>query len=152
MSVTYQTYMHADLVCMVCARERNSMQTQAHLHMSHLCKLLHATQRSAWLLLLLSEFLFAKPHFQTPHPTPCSCTRASRWAAARDLLWIPSLGPGYDDRKIRPWNAGATREREGGARWVNFTPCNAVPRVQVADGSPCLQAALLVKAALLGLR
>jgi hypothetical protein len=32
-------------------------------------------------------------------------------AAALGLLWAPSVGPGYDDSKIRPWNQGALRER-----------------------------------------
>ena len=37
-------------------------------------------------------------------------------AAERDgLLFVPCVGPGYDDSRIRPWNAAATRPREGGA-------------------------------------
>lgn len=35
-------------------------------------------------------------------------------AAQRGLLFCPSVGPGYDDSKIRPWNAHAFRPREGG--------------------------------------
>ena len=30
---------------------------------------------------------------------------------------MPSVGPGYDDSRIRPWNAAATRAREGGQRY-----------------------------------
>ena len=35
-------------------------------------------------------------------------------ARALGLLLVPSVGPGYDDSKIRPWNSAAIREREGG--------------------------------------
>lgn len=31
------------------------------------------------------------------------------------LRVVPCVGPGYDDSRIRPWNVGATRSREGGA-------------------------------------
>ena len=36
-------------------------------------------------------------------------------AAVSGLLFMPCVGPGYDDTRIRPWNSGATRSREGGA-------------------------------------
>ena len=36
-------------------------------------------------------------------------------ARHRDLLFIPSIGPGYDDTRIRPWNGGNRRSRERGA-------------------------------------
>lgn len=39
-------------------------------------------------------------------------------AAARGLMFIPSVGPGYNDTKIRPWNAAATRSREGGRAYA----------------------------------
>jgi glycoprotein endo-alpha-1,2-mannosidase len=35
-------------------------------------------------------------------------------ASSLGLLLVPSVGPGYDDSKIRPWNAASVREREGG--------------------------------------
>ena len=35
-------------------------------------------------------------------------------ARSRGLLFVPSVGPGYDDSKIRPWNAHNARPREGG--------------------------------------
>lgn len=35
-------------------------------------------------------------------------------ARANKLLFIPSVGPGYIDTRIRPWNTGTTRSREGG--------------------------------------
>ena len=35
-------------------------------------------------------------------------------AAALGLSFVPSVGPGYDDSKIRPWNSHNRRDREGG--------------------------------------
>mmetsp|Transcript_2728 Transcript_2728/g.6300 ORF Transcript_2728/g.6300 Transcript_2728/m.6300 type:complete len:425 (+) Transcript_2728:146-1420(+) len=35
-------------------------------------------------------------------------------ARDRDQYFIPSVGPGYDDTRIRPWNSHNTRDREGG--------------------------------------
>ena len=37
------------------------------------------------------------------------------WAREHGKLWIPSVGPGYDDTRIRPWNAHSTRQRDGTA-------------------------------------
>ncbi|KAL4436928.1 hypothetical protein ABPG75_004067 [Micractinium tetrahymenae] len=48
---------------------------------------------------------------------PSNWPELSRWAREHDKLFIPSVGAGYDDSKIRPWNAAATRDREGGARY-----------------------------------
>ena len=48
---------------------------------------------------------------------PASWPAIARWCEARGLLFFPSLGPGYDDSKIRPWNAAAKRDREGGQRY-----------------------------------
>lgn len=39
-------------------------------------------------------------------------------AAARGLMFVPSVGPGYNDTKIRPWNGAATRSREGGGAFA----------------------------------
>ena len=47
-----------------------------------------------------------------PVSTPlrrCFC----RWAREHHRIFVPSLGPGYHDGKIRPWNMAARREREG---------------------------------------
>jgi hypothetical protein len=35
------------------------------------------------------------------------------FARRHGLLFVPSVGAGYDDEKIRPWNAANTRGREG---------------------------------------
>mmetsp|Transcript_3482 Transcript_3482/g.10757 ORF Transcript_3482/g.10757 Transcript_3482/m.10757 type:complete len:363 (-) Transcript_3482:196-1284(-) len=37
-----------------------------------------------------------------------------QWARAEDKLVSLSVGPGYDDTKIRPWNAVAARDRRAG--------------------------------------
>jgi hypothetical protein len=39
----------------------------------------------------------------------------SAWARQHGKLFIPCVGPGYDDTRIRPWNARNRRGREGGA-------------------------------------
>ncbi|KAJ1449550.1 hypothetical protein M885DRAFT_535214 [Pelagophyceae sp. CCMP2097] len=39
----------------------------------------------------------------------------AKWAGKHGKLFSPSVGPGYNDTRIRPWNAGATRHRRGGA-------------------------------------
>lgn len=31
-----------------------------------------------------------------------------------DLLFIPSVGPGYNDSRVRPWNAKNSRSRKNG--------------------------------------
>ena len=36
------------------------------------------------------------------------------WAREKDLLFIPSVGPGYSDLRIRPWNNINQRERNEG--------------------------------------
>ena len=38
-------------------------------------------------------------------------------AAALGLLFAPSVGPGYDDSKIRPWNQAQVRERGAGGEY-----------------------------------
>lgn len=46
---------------------------------------------------------------------PSNWLSYSRYADANNLLFIPSVGPGYIDTSIRPWNGGMTVERrEGG--------------------------------------
>ena len=38
----------------------------------------------------------------------------AKYAADKGLVFIPSIGPGYDDTKVRPWNARTTKKREDG--------------------------------------
>jgi glycoprotein endo-alpha-1,2-mannosidase len=37
------------------------------------------------------------------------------WAEEHDKLFIPSVGPGYHDLRVRPWNTVNVRDRENGA-------------------------------------
>ncbi|KAG2442442.1 hypothetical protein HXX76_002528 [Chlamydomonas incerta] len=48
---------------------------------------------------------------------PANWPDMQRWAQAHQRLFVPSLGPGYHDGKIRPWNMAARREREGSDRY-----------------------------------
>ena len=40
--------------------------------------------------------------------------RMAAVAASRNIIFVPSVGPGYDDSKIRPWNKAITKHRMGG--------------------------------------
>jgi len=42
----------------------------------------------------------------------------AREARERGLAFAPSVAPGYDDSKIRPWNAATRVERRGGATYA----------------------------------
>jgi len=37
------------------------------------------------------------------------------WAREHGLLFVPCVGPGYLDTRVRPWNEATTRSRETGA-------------------------------------
>ena len=37
-----------------------------------------------------------------------------QWSKEHHKLFIPSVGPGYIDTRIRPWNESTTRDRENG--------------------------------------
>jgi glycoprotein endo-alpha-1,2-mannosidase len=40
--------------------------------------------------------------------------KLAEYAREHGLLFIPSVGPGYDDTRIRPWNTANQRARDGG--------------------------------------
>ncbi len=46
--------------------------------------------------------------------TPENWQAMMKWAEENDKLFIPSVGPGYIDTRIRPWNERNTRDREEG--------------------------------------
>lgn len=46
--------------------------------------------------------------------TPAHWPALRRWTAAHGLRFIPSVGPGYLDARVRPWNGANTRDREHG--------------------------------------
>lgn len=39
----------------------------------------------------------------------------SEWASDHDMSFIPCVGPGYLDTRVRPWNTKTTRPRENGS-------------------------------------
>jgi len=47
--------------------------------------------------------------------TPANWPRLAAWAKRHSKLFIPCVGPGYDDTRIRPWNGENKRSRENGA-------------------------------------
>ena len=47
--------------------------------------------------------------------TPKNWPLMAAWAKEHNLLFIPSVAPGYVDTRIRPWNDRNTRGRENGA-------------------------------------
>jgi len=47
--------------------------------------------------------------------TTTNWSKLAAWARAHGKLFIPSVGPGYDDLRIRPWNEKNLRARELGA-------------------------------------
>ncbi|CAD5205649.1 unnamed protein product [Bursaphelenchus okinawaensis] len=44
--------------------------------------------------------------------------RLSKICKENRLLFVPSVGPGYDDIRVRPWNGVNTRARDGGKYYV----------------------------------
>lgn len=60
---------------------------------------------------------FADPATSTA-ADPKNWRALSDEAAARGLLFVPSVSPGYNDTRIRPWNAKTTRSRRGGRTYA----------------------------------
>ncbi|CAE7751561.1 Maneal [Symbiodinium pilosum] len=60
----------------------------------------------------------AYTYFAAEGFTPGSNTKSWKDVAARlkkvGKLFVPSVGPGYDDTRVRPWNSHNIRERKGG--------------------------------------
>ncbi|QDH69163.1 glycoside hydrolase family 71/99 protein [Marilutibacter alkalisoli] len=46
--------------------------------------------------------------------TPEHWPALQRWAADNGLRFVPSVGPGYIDARVRPWNGANTHDRDGG--------------------------------------
>lgn len=46
--------------------------------------------------------------------TTTNWARLASWAEQHGMIFIPSIGPGYEDTRIRPWNAKNSRSREEG--------------------------------------
>ena len=45
---------------------------------------------------------------------PANWAEINKWAASNGKIFVPSVGPGYDDERVRPWNSRNTQAREAG--------------------------------------
>ncbi|WP_298518255.1 glycoside hydrolase family 99 protein [uncultured Kordia sp.] len=52
--------------------------------------------------------------------TPKNWKQLADFAQKNKLLFIPSVGPGYIDTRIRPWNANNTKSREQGSYYEHM--------------------------------
>jgi len=59
-------------------------------------------------------YTYFTPDGFTYGSTPSNWPQLAAWAKENRLLFIPSVGPGYVDTRIRPWNGKNTRAREDG--------------------------------------
>jgi hypothetical protein len=46
--------------------------------------------------------------------SPSNWDSLQKWASANSMIFIPCVGPGYLDTRIRPWNTSTTRDRGDG--------------------------------------
>jgi alpha-mannan endo-1,2-alpha-mannanase / glycoprotein endo-alpha-1,2-mannosidase len=46
--------------------------------------------------------------------SPANWNYLQQWAAGHDKIFIPCVGPGYIDTRVRPWNGSTTKDRENG--------------------------------------
>jgi len=46
--------------------------------------------------------------------TPAHWPKLQQWAAEHGKIFVPSVGPGYIDTRVRPWNAKNTKDRDAG--------------------------------------
>jgi len=44
----------------------------------------------------------------------------------KNMMFVPSVGPGYDDTPVRPWNFEATKRRSNGAYYEEMFKAGAV--------------------------
>lgn len=56
----------------------------------------------------------------TEGSTPTNWSELQKWFASQKMFFIPSVGPGYIDTRIRPWNGRNTRDREHGKYYENM--------------------------------
>ena len=52
--------------------------------------------------------------------TPQNWPRLASFAKTNGLLFVPSVGPGYDDVRVRPWNSHNTKPRQGGKYYLEM--------------------------------
>ncbi|KAI9029511.1 mannosidase, endo-alpha [Hyaloraphidium curvatum] len=64
---------------------------------------------------------------------PQNWAAIASWASRAGRIFVPSVGPGYDDERVRPWNSRNTRPREGGAYydrgWEAVLALDPLPKV-----------------------
>lgn len=90
---------------------------------------IRSTQDDAWMIGLWvgegDSTFFSKAGFDgfytyfgatgfTHGSTPQNWPKLQTWADQRDLMFIPSVSPGYIDSRVRPWNTVNTRPRQDG--------------------------------------
>eukprot|EP01083_Nonionella_stella_P033530 91756_1 len=46
--------------------------------------------------------------------------RIAKWAKQKHLIFVPSVGPGYNDLRVRPWNGENTKSRDKGEYYKTF--------------------------------
>ena len=46
--------------------------------------------------------------------TPENWVGMQEWASKNKKIFIPCVGPGYNDTRVRPWNGNTTRDRDNG--------------------------------------
>jgi hypothetical protein len=63
----------------------------------------------------------------TDGSTTANWAALEAWADEHELLFIPCVGPGYIDTRVRPWNERNTRSREEGAYYgMDFLEAQAM--------------------------
>lgn len=64
--------------------------------------------------------------------TSANWPKLSAFARRTGKVFVPSVGPGYVDTRIRPWNGRTTREREQGAYYDRLF------RAAIGSGAPVI--------------
>jgi glycoprotein endo-alpha-1,2-mannosidase len=59
----------------------------------------------------------------------------ARWAREDGMEFIPSVGPGYDDTRIRPWNGANRRPRERGTYYRRMWDAATSPELLAAGST-----------------
>lgn len=62
--------------------------------------------------------------------TPEHWPRLQRWAKQHGKLFVPSVGPGFMDTRVRPWNGRNTKDRDNGRYY------DAMFRAVIASDAP----------------
>ena len=59
-------------------------------------------------------YTYFASHGFTPGSTLSNWQTMSTMVSKAGMAFIPSIGPGYDDVAVRPWNGGNSRDRSNG--------------------------------------